>query len=593
MVKCLVAFAVFGTLTAANSSPGEIPGTDYKYKNHAYRITLPPASAGDGPFPLVAFFHARLMSGYAVNGYHQLVVDVNNAGYTVVTSFDHADVSPRNVVDWITETIEGAVAQEINRTDYSKVGIMGHSMGGGAVVRGMADAPSSLNIHAGVALHPWLHEAPRPAPSKSTGPIMYATGSRDLLVPAFEVKGAFEKAPHPRLFANLKGAGHMEPLSSPVGKHRWNPYVAAFLDCHLKKDEDACNKAYVEMGRDPKLPLVEFKSDPTVSTPKRRTKSSWPRATPESVGLDSTALRQADQEMSRKARSRACLVVIKDGKLVYETYSNARYNNTAHDGFSMTKTLGALIMLRAQTQGKLDIDKDITSTYGVRSPKSYPVTSRHIMSQSLAGRHGPGEKFAYDAFGTRWINRLPEIVKAATGSPAADILEEMKDVLGLSDEFHWPLVNHAWNGESFGTCEDYARFGQLMLDKGQWAGKEYISADLMSQLVTPHKFGNYGYSNPCYGLLTWLNTDKSKHPGTCYHAYPNYVDRGDKTFLENAPFDISMALGLNGEVTMVMPSQNAVVVSMGTTLGPVEVVRPIYSAICKALGACTGDQILI
>ena len=115
----------------------------------------------------------------------------------------------------------------------------------------------------------------------------------------------------------------------------------------------------------------------------------------------------------------------------------------------------------------------------------------------------------------------------------------------------------------------------------------------MSQLVTPHKFGNYGFSNPCYGLLTWLNADKSKHPGTCYHAYPNYVDRGDKTFLENAPFDISMALGLNGEVTMVMPSQNAVIVSMGTTLGPVEVVRPIYSAICKAVGACNGDQIII
>jgi CubicO group peptidase (beta-lactamase class C family) len=500
--------------------------------------------------------------------------------------------------------------KEFKRADFNTAGLFGHSMGGGASVHACAETKEAWNAKACVGLHPWVPYMSPGEASKVKLPIMYTTGSSDHLVPAVSVKGDYNKVTTSKVYASLKGAGHTECMDPPLGKGRMTPYVIAFFDCHLKKNATACDKVCNRMKTD--LDLSDFDSKcgsspppspPTPSPPPSPPSPSpptppspsegpgsgpWDVVTPESVGLDRAALKTADQEISRTSKQRNCLVIIKDGKLAYESYSDSKYNSTAHDAFSMTKTLGAMIMLRLQTLGKIDIDKDITQAYGVKSPKPYPVTSRHIMTQSLNGNRGPGQSFAYDAFGSRWINRLPTIVKKATGKDAAHALEEMKKVLGLSDVFKWPLVDEAWNGESFGTCRDYARFGQLMLNKGAWKGQSspYITEDLMEQMVTPQKFGSYGYSNPCYGLLTWLNGDKSKYPGTCEHAYPNIVDRGQNTFLKDAPYDISMALGLNGEVVMVMPSQNTVVVSMGTTTGFVEVVRRVYPALCKALGAC-------
>lgn len=133
----------------------------------------------------------------------------------------------------------------------------------------MADAPASLNIKVGVALHPWLFVSPDPEPAQAKGPIMYTTGSKDSATPHMpaKVRAAFEKAPHPKVFANLHGATHFEPLNSPLGKHRWNPYVANFLDCHMKADEQACTKVYVDMGHDSNLPLDEFIPDRNGSVP--------------------------------------------------------------------------------------------------------------------------------------------------------------------------------------------------------------------------------------------------------------------------------------------------------------------------------------
>lgn len=266
-MACLACFACMVV-----AQPGQkIPGTNYKYNGHPYRLTHPPA--GKGPFPLVAFFHALGTSGWAINGYSELIRVVNEAGYTVVTGFDRPVIQHKDAIKWIQDTIEGAKAQTItgvtDKTDWNRVGIMGHSMGGGTVLHGMADAPGSLNIKVGVALHPWMFVAPDPEPAQAKGPIMYTTGSKDTAVPHMpaKVRAAFEKAPHPKVFANLHGATHMEPLNSPLGKHRWNPYVASFFDCHLKADEAACTKVYKDMGQDSNLPLDEFISDKNGTVP--------------------------------------------------------------------------------------------------------------------------------------------------------------------------------------------------------------------------------------------------------------------------------------------------------------------------------------
>jgi hypothetical protein len=226
---------------------------------------------------------------------------------------------------------------------------------------------------------------------------------------------------------------------------------------------------------------------------------------------------------------RDCVVVIKDGALVYEKYSSARYNTSAHVGFSQTKTLGALMMGWASDNGFVDIDKDITMSYNVTSPRPYPVTSRQIMSQALDGKHGPGEAWAYDAVGTRWINHLPKVFKNAVNREPKGVFEEAyRRPLGLSEEFSWGTVDSKWDAGSYGTCRDYARFGQLLLNLGQWpaanataagAGatpQQLVSADYARQMSTPqtHYAPYANYSQPCYGLLTWLNTNPGSDRGS-------------------------------------------------------------------------------
>lgn len=299
---------------------------------------------------------------------------------------------------------------------------------------------------------------------------------------------------------------------------------------------------------------------------------------------------------------RDCLVVIKDGALVYETYSSEKYNTTAHQGYSTTKTLGALITGWAVTHKDLDIDADITKTFGVKSPRPYPVTSRQIMSQALAGEHGPGEAWAYDADGTEWISTLTKVIPAATGKKPSEIWkEQFHGPLGLSDTFTWDNADSHWAYGASSTCRDYARVGQLMLNKGHWKGVDspIVSEDYIHQLSIPEtRYGDYkNYSNNCYGLLTWLNTqvgeDDPKYPGQCFS--PTGPGTPDGSFPNGAPKDVFFAAGMYGQIIMVLPTHNAVAVSMGHSNNQNVVPAQMYDGFCKAkvFEDCGTDHAII
>ena len=166
-------------------------------------------------------------------------------------------------------------------------------------------------------------------------------------------------------------------------------------------------------------------------------KGAWRVDTPESHGFDGDAMTRLGDHIF-KVGIRGCAVVVHNGSIVFERYAYKSYNTSGHEGFSQTKSIGALVTGFAWTKHQLDLDADITTTYGVKSPRPYPVTSRQIMSQALAGKNGPGESWQYDAVGTRWINHLPDVILNATGRKASEIFQtEFHVPLGLSDEFKW------------------------------------------------------------------------------------------------------------------------------------------------------------
>ena len=325
--------------------------------------------------------------------------------------------------------------------------------------------------------------------------------------------------------------------------------------------------------------------------------ASWVVEAPELHNLSSSALDAMGTSVFRSVPVRGCLLVVKDGALVYEKYANKRYKSKGHEGFSQTKTLGALLAGWASSKGLLDIDADITAAYNVTSPKKYAVTSRQIMSQALAGSDGPGESWDYDAVGTRWINHLTSVFAAATGRTPSSVFDEaFRRPLGLSNEFSWHGADTAWDAGSVGTCRDYARFGQLMLNGGRWPNPDgsaapvsIVDEDYVKQMVTPQtRYAPYvNYSNPCYGLLTWLNTNPGSDRGST--TYPGVCQMWPKQtwFPKGSGSDVYLLAGLLGQETMVVPQHNMVLVSMGTTLDDYPLERAMYEGVCTLFpGEC-------
>jgi CubicO group peptidase (beta-lactamase class C family) len=325
----------------------------------------------------------------------------------------------------------------------------------------------------------------------------------------------------------------------------------------------------------------------------------WPKVSPAAVGLDQQLLDKSRDFINSRVKQRQCFLVIKDGKIAYEWYNpnaapvplapvwHGSPQDKPHNGYSMTKTAGGFLLLLAATEGGLDLDVDITQKYGIPSPKPYRVTVRQMMAQIIGGEDRPGEKWRYDEMGNMYLHLFPQIIQKATGKPAMYWLTRLSQLIGLTSSFAWPNVNTMWFRGAHGSCRDWARFGQLILNRGTWNGKQVIASQYIDQMQEPVKMpADKEYSNPCYGLLIWLNADKSKHPGCCWEASRLPEPKcGGTSFMDGAVTDMTLNIGLYGQVVMTLPSVNTVVVGFGNDLRPIEPARiGYYPGVCKALG---------
>ena len=78
---------------------------------------------------------------------------------------------------------------------------------------------------------------------------------------------------------------------------------------------------------------------------------------------------------------------------------------------------------------------------------------------------------------------------------------------------------------------DFARFGQLYLDKGNWNGQQLIDSSFVEASLSPDLEAHYGYS-------WWLYETQ--------HKYPVYAMRG-----------------VNGQYVIVIPALDLVAVRLG------------------------------
>jgi CubicO group peptidase (beta-lactamase class C family) len=234
------------------------------------------------------------------------------------------------------------------------------------------------------------------------------------------------------------------------------------------------------------------------------------------------------------------LIVMKGGRIVTELYRNRSSAATHFMGWSMTKTFTSTLVGLALQEGRIHSLDDglvqylpelkggayngvtIRQTLQMKSGVAYEErydgapsiasdshelalmqnVRRFVEPALTIGRaHAPGTVFEYKTLDTAVLGWLVERV---TDRPIAHYMaEKLWEPLGMEADGFFimdgpPGVGREFTGAGFNAvARDYARFGQMILNKGLANGRQIVPAAWIAQATQPADpeapMGGYGY----------------------------------------------------------------------------------------------------
>ncbi len=275
-------------------------------------------------------------------------------------------------------------------------------------------------------------------------------------------------------------------------------------------------------------------------------------------------------------------ILLKDGKIVLEKYFGTFTKDSNWYWASAGKTLTAFCVGIAQQEGKLNI-QDKTSKYlgngwtnlSQSQEDSIKVWNQLTMTTGLDDNLGdrdctlPSCLVYKDAPGNRWAYHnapytlLDKVIEAATSSTLnVFVYQKVANPIGMKGIYFKSGYNNVYGSDS----RSMARFGLLLLNQGKWNGTSIMNdTNYFHQMTHSSQKLNLGY-----GLLTWLNGSKSFMLPQSQLVFPGSI-------AADAPTDAFMALGKNGQIINVVPSQNLVWIRMGNPPGDNGSIPPLYN----------------
>jgi CubicO group peptidase (beta-lactamase class C family) len=243
------------------------------------------------------------------------------------------------------------------------------------------------------------------------------------------------------------------------------------------------------------------------------------------------------------------LLIAKDDTILYEHYQYARTDRDRFLSQSMAKTITAMLIGIAVSEGKIKSIDDPASTYVTSlSETEYGRTSiRDLlhMSSGVAFKEiydgnddvaqlsrdlfvGSGKDPAASVArfntrvappGTRWHYASVEteilglVLRAATGGPVADYLHDrIWQAIGAESDASWAIDG---TGQEITFCcfnavlRDYARFGRLLAHDGAWEGRQVIPRQWLMDATTVQPADAYLAPKTAtpyfgYGYQVWI-----------------------------------------------------------------------------------------
>ncbi|MBK8497833.1 MAG: serine hydrolase [Flavobacteriales bacterium] len=265
-------------------------------------------------------------------------------------------------------------------------------------------------------------------------------------------------------------------------------------------------------------------------------------------------------------------IVLKDGKIAIEQYYGTFTQDSLWYWASAGKSLTAFLVGKAQEEGFLDIDDPSSDYLGTGWTSCTPeqeaaITVRHQLTMTTGLDDGTGDVDCTDPAclhyladpGTRWAyhnaayTKLDGVISAATGQT---INTYLFNKLTLTTGLQGAYVPVGYNNVFFSKARHFARFGLLAMEQGNWNGTAVMSdASYFAGMTTPSQA-----LNEAYGYLWWLNGQSSYMVPGLQLVLPGML-------IPNEPPEAYNALGKNGQILCVVPSQGLVVVRMGDPPG--------------------------
>ncbi len=239
----------------------------------------------------------------------------------------------------------------------------------------------------------------------------------------------------------------------------------------------------------------------------------------------------------------AAFIVIKNNQLLSENYYNGYAQNSLTNSFSMAKSITTMLLGKAIEQGYIKgLDQKITdflpeykndpygklctigdlsamtSGYDWDEDYYFPINptakayygteiEQQMLSRKFVRR--PGGAFTYQSGDTQLLGII--LKRALNGKSLSTYMqEEFWQPMGMELDAQWSK-DQADGMEKTYCCfnsnaRDFAKLGQLLLNKGHWYGKQILSPKFVETMITPNAKAFPNSKDHVYGYSIWTDS---------------------------------------------------------------------------------------
>ncbi len=292
-----------------------------------------------------------------------------------------------------------------------------------------------------------------------------------------------------------------------------------------------------------------------------------------------------------EANMTTAFIVIRDNNILYEKYFNGYTRDSVNTTFSAAKSFTSALIGIAIDEGYIEDEKEPITNYipELEDNRFEQITIEHLllMASGIGYVEGPlwfgddaktyyypdlrelaiydteivdepGKYFLYNNYHPLLLGI---ILERATGYSVSKYFEEkIWKPLGMEYPGSWSIdgredgLEKMESGINARTI-DFAKFGRLFLNRGEWNGTQVISEDWVVKSTSKTDFDNEDYYNNMFSSLQGEKT---------FYKYMWYG------FLRDGKENDFFAEGKYNQVIYISPSKDLIIVRNGISSGEVD-----------------------